>query len=108
MRGYAALANLSLRVYPTRGILTNNAFDAWLFQAPAWDQRISRDSLALLYGANDVADSYTTVATATGDNTTSTDPIVMPAGDKSIDSITADTLVVVRTSRPLLQQKRQW
>jgi len=47
------------------------------------------------------------MATATGDNNTSTDPIVMPAGDKSIDSITADILVVVRTSRLLLQQKRQ-
>jgi len=100
MRGYAALANLSPRVYPTRGNFTNDAFNAWLFQAPAWDQRISC--------ANDVADSYTTMATATGDNNTSTDPIVMPAGDKSIDSITADILVVVRTSRLLLQQKRQW
>jgi len=29
------VANLSLRVYPTRGILTNDAFDAWLFQASA-------------------------------------------------------------------------
>ena len=36
-----------------------------------------------------------------------TDPIVMPAGDKSVDSISTDTLAVVRTSRPLLQQKRQ-